>query len=171
MAPIWEVLCFSLASLTPPLLDSSLLSFFHSLRSPSILTASSSNLPNNSRTRFARTRTAMAPNPILQQLIAHVESSPSADTLQVIFNWTAARLQDQARLHTLSLLFCAATDRLSVSSTILVCVLRLLVLVRFIAQLDRFRTFPLAPASPLDSTRPPLPPLNSARLPSRPSQV
>jgi hypothetical protein len=39
----------------------------------------------------------MAPNPVLQQLIAHVESSPSADTLQVIFNWAAARLQDQVR--------------------------------------------------------------------------
>lgn len=37
---------------------------------------------------------------MLQQLIAHVESSPSADTLQVIFNWAAARLQDQVRRQT-----------------------------------------------------------------------
>ena len=39
----------------------------------------------------------MAPNPVLQQLITHVESSHSTDTLQVIFNWASARLQDQVR--------------------------------------------------------------------------
>ncbi|CED84731.1 cAMP-dependent protein kinase types I and II, regulatory subunit [Phaffia rhodozyma] len=37
----------------------------------------------------------MSSNLILQQLIHHVDASPSQDTLQVIFNWSAAKLQEQ----------------------------------------------------------------------------
>jgi hypothetical protein len=41
----------------------------------------------------------MSSNPLVQELISHIDAADHPDTLQVIFNWTAAKLAEEVSFH------------------------------------------------------------------------